>query len=41
LETFKNMDLSTPAALEAAKSKLALIDEFGKLTARNTPAATN
>jgi hypothetical protein len=41
VETFKTMDLSTPAALEAAKSKLALIDEFAKLTAKNSPASTH
>lgn len=40
LDTFKNMDLSTVDALQAAKTKLTLIDEFGKLTNQKT-ADTN
>ncbi len=40
LNTFKNMDLSTVDALQAAKTKLTLIDEFGKLTNQKT-ADTN
>jgi hypothetical protein len=38
LGTFQSMDLSTPAALAAAKTKLNLIDEFGQLTAKKTTA---
>lgn len=40
-ETFKTMDLSTPAALEAAKTKFALIDEFAKISAKNLPVSGN
>ena len=36
LDTFKNMDLSTADALQVAKTKLTLIDEFGKLTHQKT-----
>lgn len=39
LATFKSMDLSTPEAVAAAKTKLGLIDEFGQLTAKRTPAS--
>ncbi len=35
-DTFRNMDLSTVAALEVAKTKLNLVDEFGILTAQKT-----
>jgi hypothetical protein len=37
LTTFRTMDLSTAAALDAAKAKLPLIDEFGTLMPK-TPA---
>jgi hypothetical protein len=38
LNTFKTMDLSSAAAVEAAKSKLALIDEFGKIADKMKPS---